>query len=359
VVDSELFKRIGPNPTGGRSFYVTNELEPVVDELLQENSSYYLIGFRTSRPTVDGKHRRLQVKVIGRGDYTVRARARYRRPVPPPKPGSYADRNPEIPRPPATVAGLLPSSDIRMTTAVAAFASPATAGAVLVTTVDLTHPVAESPASASEDLNLRTVAYTPSGDAKYDVRMKTALAVPPGVGWVSTSVPSSLSVVPDRYELWLTAQEPRTRRIGGVFYGIDVPNFSERPVSLSGVVLGREPADGNSLPPALAGLVPIVPTASRTFGQGDEIVGFFRVYQGRNAPLAPVTLSVRVLDEEGAARLDVSESLGPDKFSSDQSADYRLRLPLDRLKSGRYLLTIEARLADRTTPKRDVPFSVR
>jgi hypothetical protein len=357
-VDPSYFRQNGPTPTGGRNVYLTNDLRPAVDELLDENSSYYLIGFRTSRPSVDGEYRLLDIKVTRPGDYTVRTRRGYRRPTPPPKPGSRADRNPELQRPPPTVTGLLPSSDITMSASVAAFASPNTRGAVLVTTVDLAHPVAESPATLSEELNLRTVAYS-AGNVKYDVRAKTSLPVPPGVGWVSTSVPSSLSVEPDRYELWLSAQEPRTNRIGGVFYTIDVPDFSTQTVSVSGVVLGREPAEGAPLPPALAGLAPIVPTASRTFGQGDEIAAFFRVYQGRNTPLAPVALSVRVLDDQGAARLDLGESLGTEKFSSDRSADYRLRLPLDRLTSGRYLLTIEARLGDRTSPKRDVPFSVR
>jgi hypothetical protein len=353
------FRNSGPNATGGRNFYLTNDLVPAVDDLLSENSSYYLIGFRTSRPTVDGKFRRLDIKVTRNRGYTIRTRPGYRRPSPPPKPGSYADRNAELSRPPATVANLLPSSDIMMTTAVAAFASPgSTSTVVLLTTVDLTHRVEEAPASLSEELTLRTVAYSSAGDAKYDVRMKTSLAVPPGVGWVSTSVPSSLTVVPDRYELWLSAQEPRTFRVGGVFHNIDVPDFLEQTVTVSGVVLGREPAEGTSLPPAIAGLVPIVPTASRTFGQSDAIDAFFRVYQGRRTPLAPVALSIRVLDERGATRTEVNESLGSDRFTSNRAAEYRLRLPLDRLSSGRYLLTIEARQGDRSSPKRDVPFSV-
>jgi hypothetical protein len=354
-----LFHLNGPNPTGGRNFYLTNDLGPAVDEVLAENDSYYLIGFRTSRPTVDGKLRLLDIKVTRPGEHTVRARARYRRPAPPPKRGSSADRHPELLRPPPTTGNLLPSSDIMMTAAVAAFASPGTRNAVLLTTVDLTHRVAETPASASEELSVRTVAYSPSGDVKYDARVKTPLAVPAGAGWVSASVPSSLTVAPDHYDLWLSAHEPRTMRIGGVHYKVDVPDFSAHIVTLSGVVLGREPAQGAPLPPALAGLVPIVPTSARTFGQGDEIRAFLQVYQGRSTLLAPVELTVRVLDADGGTRDQIGETLGADRFTAHRAADYLLRLPLDRLTSGRYLLTIEARLGDRASPKRDVPFTVR
>ena len=246
-----------------------------------------------------------------------------------------------------------------MTASVAAFASPGTRDAVLLSTIDVTHRVDEAPASAAEALTLRTVAYSPSGDVKYDVRVKAPVAVPAGVGWVSASVPSSVTVAPSHYELWLSAHEPRTMRIGGVFYKVDVPDFPAHAIMLSGVVLGRDPAEGTSLPAALAGLVPIVPTPSRTFGQGDDISAFFRVYQGGTTPLAPVALTVRVLDADGATRDDITETLGVDRFTSHRAADYLLRLPLDRLTSGRYLLTIEARLGDRASPKRDVPFSVR
>jgi hypothetical protein len=358
LVERSLFRQNGPNLSGGRNFYLTNDLQPAVDELLHENNSYYLIGFRTSRPTVDGKYRLLDIKVTRPGDYTVRTRAGYFRPTPPPKPGSRADRNVELARPPASVAGLLPSSDITMTAAVAAFASPGADGAMLVTAVDVTHPVTDSPWSASEELTLRTVAYS-AGDAKYDAREKASVAVPAGVSGVSTSVASTLKVVPDQYELWLTVQEPRTNRIGGLFYTIDVPDFLAQTVTVSGIVLGREPAEGSSLPRVLKGLVPIVPTTARTFGKSDEITAFFRVYQGRNVTPAPVTLSVRVLDDQGATSLDVNELLDPDRFTPTGAAEYRLRLPFERLATGRHLLTIEARVAGRTSPKRDVPFSVR
>jgi hypothetical protein len=359
VDNRSLFNLNGPNPTGGRNYYLTNDLLPAVDEVLAENSSYYLIGFRTSRPTVDGKLRLVDIKVTGRGEYTVRTRARYRRPAPPPKRGSSADRSPELLRPPPTTNHLLPGSDIMMTASVAAFASPGTRDAMLLTTVDLTHRVDEAPASASEELTVRTVAYSPSGDAKYDIRVKTPVAVPAGVGWVSTSVPSSVTVAPGHYELWLSAHEPRTMRIGGVFYKVDIPDFSAQTITLSGVVLGREPAEGAPVPAAIATVVPIVPTPARTFGQGDAISAFFRVYQSGTAPLVPVALSVRVLDADGATRDEIAATLGPDRFMSHRAADYLLRLPLDRLTSGRYLLTIEARLGDRASPKRDVPFSVR
>ncbi len=352
------FWQNGPNATGGRNYYMTNDLTTAVDEILQENRSYYLIGFRTSRPTVDGKYRRLEIKVARGGSYTVRSRAAYRRPSPLPKPGSREEREPAMPRPPASVAGLLPNTDIVMTAAVAPFAAPDRSGAVLLMTLDLTHQVVETSASSSEELTVRTVAYV-SGSAKYDVQSKRPVPVPSGVGWVSASFQSLLDVAPNDYELWLTAHDPRTRRLGGLFHKIGVPDFAAQPISLSGVVVGREPGESLSLPSDLVGLVPIVPTASRGFGRADEVSAFVRVYQGGTTTLSSVIVSVRILDDQGAAVVDRSDSLDVNRFGTNRAADYLVRLPLDLLSAGQHLLTIEAHRAERITPKRDVPFSVR
>jgi len=347
----------GPNGSGGQAFYDTNDLGSAVEQIFAENNSYYLIGFNTSRPTSDGKFRRIEVKIPEHSEYTIRTRSGYMRPKPPPKPGSREARNPEVPRAPASVKNMLPSSDITMTTAVAAFAQPG-GRVALLTTVDLTHAVTELPLTGMEDLELRTVAYA-SGDPKYDVRAKTAVPVPPGVSRVSTTFRSRLDVAPDKYELWLTAHDGRTDRIGGVFYNLEIPDFAARAITISGVVMGRDPTEAVPLPAAFAGVVPIVPSTSRTFGQDDAISAFFQVYQGRETALAPVALTIKVLDDKGVTKFEVTEALAPGKFSSNRGSDYRLKLPLDTLTTGRYLLTIEAKLGERISPRRDVPFSVR
>lgn len=348
----------GPNRTGGRDYTLTNDLRPAVDEVLDENSAYYLIGFRTSRPTTDGKYRRLDFKVKNHGDYWIRSRQGYLRPTPPAKAGSRADSNPELARPPQTVERLLPSSDITLNAAAAVFALPGFRDAAILTTVDLTHAVTEATSLGSEQLDLRTVAYV-AGAPKYDVSTKTRVDIPAGTSRVSTSFPSRLTVTPERYELWLTARDARTNRVGGVFYNIEVPDVAARAVSISGVVLGREPNERLAVPANLSGLVPIVPTVARTFGQGEPIEAYFQIYQGRETPLAPVTMTLQVVDERGAAKVDLHETLDVERFAAHRTAEYRLRLPLDRLPSGRYLLSVDARLGDRIAPKRDVPFAVR
>jgi hypothetical protein len=353
----EFSLRDGPTRDGGRNYFLTNRFEEAVREILAENNSYYLVGFRTSRPTVDGAYRRLQVEITRPGTYDVRTRAGYLRPRPAPAPGSAAARNVEIPRPPQTVAKMLPVSDITVTASVAAFAAPA-GRVTLITTAALSHNVTQPPVSGEEELEWRTVVYQ-SGDPKHDVREKTRVRVPPGFNRVAAVITSRLDVLPSRYELWLTARDARTNRLGSVFYDLDVTDYASRSVSLSGILLGTDPAAGEQVPQALEGLVRLVPTVSRSFGTGEEVTAFLQVYQGGQAPLLPVEQRILVLDPNGAVAFEENRLIQPAQFSSARAADVHFRLPLKSLSAGPHLLSMEAHRDGRISPKRDVPFMVR
>jgi len=346
--------RLPPRPRPGR----IEDVDTVIERIFEQNGSYYLLGFRTSKPTTDGKYRRLEFKIPGHKDYTIRARRGYMRPKPPPKPGSKEARDPELPRLPATVSSLLPASDISLKAAVAAFGVPGSRDNVLVISIDLAHPLEGDVNRGSEELDLRTVVYV-GGDAKHDVTTKVSLDVQAGIHRVTGSVPMRVTVPPEKYELWLTARDPRTTRLGSVFYDIEIPDRSTRAVSISGVVIGREPTEFMPVPQLLSGIVPIVPITARTFGTFEDLQAFFQIYQGLDSPVSPVALAIRVLDDKGVAKFSSDETIPAERFNEIRSADYKMKLPLDKLTEGRYLLTIEGRVGGRITPRRDVMFSVR
>jgi hypothetical protein len=351
------FLKHGPNPSGGRNVYTTNDLVPAVKDILAENTSYYAIGFRTSRPTTDGNFRRLDIRVTGHGDYTVRTRNGYFRPRPAPRPGD-ANRDPELPPAPATVAKMLPSFDVTLNAVAAPFARP-DGRATLVVAVDVAHPLGDNEIRRdAEDLELRMVAYM-NGDPRHDQRTTLHVPIPAGTDRVTTSMRSTLEVAPGEYELWLTVRDPKTTRLGSVFYELEVPDFAAQTVSLSALVFGAEPSEGRPVPPLFSPLLPIVPTVSRDFSVHEAVWAFFQIYQGRTTPLAPVSLTLKIVNAEGATVVDVPETLAPDRFNASRSADYRYHLPLERLTPGKYLLTVEARRGERLSPKRDVVFRVR
>ncbi len=74
--DSIDFLRIVSSQTGGRAIVNLNEPSRQVPRVFRENSAYYLIGFQSSNPAIDGKYRRIEVKV-NRRNAEVRTRSGY------------------------------------------------------------------------------------------------------------------------------------------------------------------------------------------------------------------------------------------------------------------------------------------
>jgi hypothetical protein len=145
---------------------------------------------------------------------------------------------------------------------------------------------------------------------------------------------------------------------GSVYCDLDVPDFARAPLSLSGVVLSVTPGVVSGPKDRLAPLVPLVPTTMREFGRGDQVTAFLRVYQGGSGALAPVTLSIQIVNGQDTAVVKTSETLGADRFAKGRAADYFVEVPIARLSSGPHLLTVEANTGGKTA-RRDVRFEVR
>jgi hypothetical protein len=282
----------------------------------------------------------------------------YQRPCPEPTSGKPKPPKEIVPFSPI-VAGLLPSFDMTLQATATPFANPEGTGAALAITVDVGHPMPDTRKPTVEDLDLRMVAYA-SGDARRDEHARVHLTFGPDApSRVSEVMHSRLGVEPGRYELWLTVRDPQTNRIGSVFYDIDVPDFAQRALSLSGIVLGTDPAPGFSPPAAFTGLLPLVPDVSRELGRRQDVDAFFRVYQGGETPLMPVTLLVKIVSGQGEIAVEHRDALPADRFGVRRAVDYRWRMPLADLTPGPHVLSVEARLGERIAQARDVPFIVR
>ena len=139
---------------------------------------------------------------------------------------------------------------------------------------------------------------------------------------------------------------------------MDVPDFAQQPLSLSGIVLTVSPAVPSAPTDALTNLLPVVPTARREVARTDRATAFVRVYQDGQRYRMPATVTARIVDTSDRLVLDEVTPLPADRFTDNHSADYRLELPLERLEAGEYLLTIEA-TEGKHTARRGVRFTVR
>jgi hypothetical protein len=144
---------------------------------------------------------------------------------------------------------------------------------------------------------------------------------------------------PGGYHVRIAARDSATGRIATVHDIADVPAFAAEPLSLSGLVVHTSRTPQRSIT-ALSDFLPVVPTTRRTFGRAEPVAVYAQVIQ--RPPLAPVQVTARVLDRDGAPVLEHREAIDESLFAGAAASFYRLDLPLARLAAGSYALTIEA-----------------
>ncbi len=352
-LNQQFLQTVSEN-SGGRAIVNTAKFDAGIEQIFRENSSYYLIGYQSTRPRGDRTIRRVEVKV-DRPGIEVRTRSAYfdeRRELLPP------GATPEL-RLSNALAGILPDPDIEMRASVAPFAVPGREEAAVAVAVGIHQPApAGLPDSeVSETLELLTSAFTTTGDPRASLRRTVRLTARAGEE-LSYDVLTRLDLAPGRYQLRLAAQSDLLDKSGSVYYDLEIPNFTREPVSLSGVLLSELGGPPSFPAGALKALAPFDPTSRRSFERTDLVRAFFQVYQGGTGRLQPVELSIRIIDERDTVVTRTSASLTADQFATSRAADHGFELPLTRLLPGRHLLTVEATRGGRTV-KRDVPFVVR
>lgn len=358
--------------TGGRAFPERNEFASALDQVFLENGSYYLLGFSPEKPAADGKHHRLEVKV-NRPNVTVRTRSGYYNEKP-----KDAKAAAEAPPLVAAMSGLLPKADVELEAMAAPFAVPGKPEAGVVVVLTVHDQAAARSARTKQKVDVQLSAFTQEGTARGSERYETDVTLRPGpAGAIEFEILSGLALKPGRYQLRLSARLGEANRTGSVYYDVEVPDFTARPLSMSGVLLTAEPRPVSSNTDRIKAWVPLAPTARRTFSSSDRVTAFARIYQGgqtstavpdtvrpaRQIPgrdaLQAAQLMVVVTDAQGTVRDRRTVAMAQDVFGvNDRMAEFTMDLPLKGLPAGDYLLTLEA-TSPRGSARRDVRFSVR
>ena len=259
--------------TGGRAITNTNTPWTLVPQMFRENSSYYLLGFRSANPKQDGRFRRITLKV-SRPDLEVRTRSGYFAPQPvrAPKPS----RQPPPSALDLAIAGGLPAGDLPMTLTVAPFALPGkkTAAVAIIAGVDATD---QTP--SNEILEVRATAFQTDWKSAGAETQKVQVQRPAPGASIHADVGSRLDLAPGRYEVRVAIDSAATGRTGSAYATVVMPDFSKEPLSLSGLVIARgtgSPAPGGVL---TSPLLPLVPTTVREFKDRRALSPLRGVYQ--------------------------------------------------------------------------------
>jgi hypothetical protein len=340
--------------TGGRAIVNTNDFEPDLDRIFEENASYYLLGYVRPTSDVAGSLHRITVKV-NRSDVMVRARSAHGVEVN----GPSGQLDPVTSTLQRAAAGPVAISGLPLQIAVAPVAVGGRHEAAVTIVLGLHQPAVT--ARTPQTIDFQTSIFTPDGRAVRAALRQTATfsLMPGGRDPLRYEVLTQVALVPGRYELRIFAHRAADDLSGSIYADVEVPNFARAPLSLSGVWLEATPGSIALPRDALRSLLPIVPTSSREFAGGDQVTAFFRVYQGGDAPLASVALRVHVKSDDDTTVASAAGTIGAERFDpGTRSTDHRFALPLSGLRPGRYLLSFDLTLGQENA-RRDVIFAVR
>lgn len=369
--------------TGGHATINTNDFDAGIKGIFRENASYYLVGYRSTSAKPASSTRRVDVKV-NRPGVEIKYRRTYRpvpatdpvtrsRPAGPAKPGGPPEQSASaIANLSKALTGILPTPDMPLQVALAPFAIPGKKDMARVAIVlGLRQQIPETrlvevgaddrsgQLRVIETIDLQTRAFTPEGKAMGSSRQIAKVTLKPSsTNEFRFEVLSQIDLKPGRYQLRLGAYRDTLRKSGSVYGDVVVPDFLSEKISLSGVVLTSSPALAAGGQEALKTLLPVVPTSERTFSPDAAVTVFCRAYQGKGK-LAPVSLTIRIIDGTDRVLSNNALSLGLDKINaSTRAGDIKFQLPVAQLPAGAYDLSIEASNGA-ASARRDVRFAIK
>jgi VWFA-related protein len=351
--------------TGAFASVSSNDFGGAFERLVADNSTYYLLGYRSSDPKQDGRFRKIEVRV-NRPGTRVRARSGYT--ATPPK-GIESRILTEALEPSPTLRealnGPLPVAGLPLRVFAAPFRGDR-GGAVLVgVEIDASQFRFEQKDGLFVDtLEVAIVALDDkvkfkAGDRhRIDLRLKPATHA--AVVTEGLRLLFRLTLPSGRFQVRAAANESGSGAVGSVFSDVEVPDFDRAQLSISGLVLttARAAAVPTARPEAaLQKVLPAPPTTSRTFGSGETITAFFEVY-GPAISRSDVDVVTTVRGADGSTRFRTEA-----KRSGSSTGDARgLVVPvvLSEVPPGIYTLTVEAR--QRSAPEvsaiREIPFGI-
>ena len=364
--------------TGGLAVVNTNDVTAGLDRVVHDNSTYYLLGYETDlgrRP--EGEFREIEVRVDRPG---VRVRARRGFVVENPddvearreerRAASGVGRNASRAWD-AAVGTPLPVSAFRFQVAAASFMESNEDASVLV----ISELGGSSIRFEEEDglfrgrIELSVVALSYSGEIVDGDNQSFDLNLRPQTFEVvrrnGVRIYTRLSVpAASRYRIRVGAHETVGGTSGVVPFDIELPDYEETPLALSGLVVTSTSAALTPTPRPdreLAALFPTPPSANRVF-DSRETLGMFVELYARSSSRRRLDFVTTVRDANDGRTVFTQRDDRTIRRSNDpQTEGYAVEIPLRHLTPGMYVLRTEAVVGndDDRLAFREIAFEVR
>ena len=319
-----------------------------IGRLVEQNGSFYLLGYRPSPLYKDGQFHSIEVKVRGE---TLRVRARK---------GYFAE--PRVAEAPPTRSGPDTALVEALEAAHPVAAVPLFAAAVPVAPgrdgkVQTLLSIAGGPAGGpptNGGWDVTVVALTPDAKVQSAVTEAGATFFDAVAGTHSTNIVVELS--PGVRPVRIGVRDRTTGEVGTVHLSLDIPDIDDDRLAMGGFIIGYD-APQSAVPPAVAALTerPVRPTTDRRFTAAripTLVVPFF--WELEEDRVLEVMATIRRDDRTTAATQAIVSGR---RFADRATGAFEWRLPITELAPGDYRLDIEGKYDGRLV-RQAIPFSI-
>jgi len=334
--------------TGGRAIVQRNDLVNAYDEIVADNSSYYVLAYVPPSDKRDGKFHKIDVHV-NRPGVVTRARRGYLSPK-----GKAPAAPAASPTGPSSdirdaLASPLPVSGLTMSTSIAPFKGTAPNASVLVTTELRGRDLNLLP---NDILEFSYVAVDVKGKVRAgsnDQIKMTALKAETKtkIEQSGLRVFNRVDLPPGRYQMRIATHDQGGGAVGSVAYDLEVPDFYKLPFSMSGLTLTSLSTGSMvaaKVDEQLKEVLPAPPVAERAFPPNDEIALFAEVYDNQAATPHKVDFTTTLTSDTGTVVYKVDEERSSTDIAGPRGGyGYTARVPLTDLEPGLYVLSVQAR----------------
>jgi VWFA-related protein len=362
--------RVMSEQTGGFAIVNRNDFDQGFRRIVEDNSSYYVLGYYPTNDKRDGRFRKVEVRV-SRPGVKVQARNGYTAPKGKPAPAT-AKTDPKVP--PDIVDALanpIPIAGVGLSVFAAPFTGPGSKASIALTVefAPSTLRFVEQGGKFNEDIELHVLAIDAAGKMQDGgpTTIPLRLSGPSHDAVLASGfrVLRRLTVPPGRYQIRVAAKESNSGAVGTVTQPLDVPDFSKPPLALSGIAIAsrfaiRTPTANPD--PQLKDVLPGAPTASRDFPRGDTLALFTEVYDNQPVPSHRVSIASSILTDDGREMFAASDERSSDELQGKKGGyGYTRELPLGDLPAGRYVLRVTAKslASNAAAVTREVEFRIR
>jgi len=344
--------------TGGRAFVNRADTVAAVRQLVDDNNSVYLLGYYPSPFERDGKFHDVSVRITGRPDLKVRARAGYAAPTAGKPTATEAKQTLDD-----ALAAALPVAGLQLRAAAAPVAI-GEKGMHTAVSLEVTYPELP-PAAFTDSLRFGIIALDHEGKIKAQTRGAYDYGATPKAGQiVSYTINAALDLPSQPLTLRIAVASQALDRVASIHLPVEVMNPNRDVLQIGSVMLAfAGPPRQTAVPAgALKALVPIQPTLTRTFAASDALQIYAPLFWRGEGGTAIVTIALKRGETtvRGTRVTVTGTSSNSGNVSRAQRAAVTGALSLADLPPGDdYTLEMEARLSTGSMARRAVAFAIR